>query len=52
MIVADAKDGGHDLPSWLEPDRAPSVAVLKVQAETRSQFKARQGVLCVRLQLP
>ena len=34
MIVADAKDTGRDVPSWLEPDRAPAVAVLKVDTES------------------
>ena len=31
MIVADVKDGaGRDIPSWVDPDRAPDVALLKV----------------------
>ncbi len=30
MIVSDVKDGGQDIPSWLEPDRAQAISVLKV----------------------
>ena len=36
MIVSDVKDGGQDIPNWLEPDRAQAIGVLKVGQDQNS----------------